>query len=117
MSAYRPDHLFHAEIDVRESYPNKSHVSRARLTGRTTYKGVGKRSHARLSLLGDIDSPTGGFCTILSRDLAAHERSLSFTYGRPAESWSSLGQMYFGKRRASRKKFVLEPFNFADDIV
>ena len=25
--------------------------------------------------------------------------------------------MYFGKRRASRKKFVLEPLNFADDIV
>ena len=27
---------------------------------------------------------------------------LSFTYGRPIESWSSLEQMYFGKRRASR---------------
>ena len=37
----------------------------------------------------------------LGRDLVAHERSLSFTYRRPAESWSSLGQMYFGKRRAS----------------
>ena len=29
------------------------------------------------------------------------ESCLSFTYGRPVESCSSLGQMYFGKRRAS----------------
>ena len=41
------------------------------------------------------------FCAILSRDLVAQERSLSFTYGRPVESWSSLVQVYFGKRRAS----------------
>ena len=45
------------------------------------------------------------------------ERSLSFTYGRPVESCSSLELMYFGKRRASPYKFVLEPLNFADDIV
>ena len=64
--------------------------------------GVGKWSQAGLSLLDDIDSSTRGFCAILSGDLVAHERSLSFTYGRPAESWSSLGQMYFGERRASR---------------
>ena len=64
----------------------------------------------------DIDSPTRGFCAILSRDLAAQERSLSFTYGRPVESCSSLKQMYFGKRRESRIN-VLEPLNFADDIV
>ena len=56
------------------------------LTGRTTDNGVGKRSHAGLSLLNDIDSSTRGFCAILSRDLVAHERSLPFTYGRPAES-------------------------------
>ena len=58
----------------------------------------------------DIDSSTRGFCAILSRDLVEDERSLSFTYGRPVESWSSLGQMYFGK-------LVLEPLNFAGDIV
>ena len=50
----------------------------------------------------DIDSSTGGFCAILSRDLVAHERSLSFTYGGPAGSWSILEQMYFGKRRVSQ---------------
>ena len=44
----------------------------------------------------------GGGCAILSRVLDAHERSLSFTYGRSVESWSSLAQMYFGKQRASR---------------
>ena len=63
---------------------------------------LGNSSQAGLSLLEDIDSSTGGFSAILSRDLAAQERSLSFTYGRPVESWSSLVQMYFGKRRASR---------------
>ena len=56
----------------------------------------------QLSLLRDIDSSTRGFCAILSRDLVAQERSLSFTYGRPVESCSSLEHMYFGKRRASR---------------
>ena len=50
-----------------------------------------------LSLLEDITSSTGGFCEILSKDLDAHERSLSFTYGRPEESWSSLKQTYFGR--------------------
>ena len=79
-----------------------------------TYRdSVGNRSQAGLSLLDNIDSSTRGFCAVLSGDLVAHERSLSFTYGRPAESWSSLGQMYFGKPN----KFVLEPLNFADDIV
>ena len=74
-----------------------------RLTGRTTHNGVGRRSQAGLSLLEDIDSSTGGLIrAVLSRDLVAHERSLSFTYGRPVESWSNLEQMYFGKRRASR---------------
>ena len=53
-------------------------------------------------MLDDTDSSTKEFCAILSGDLAAQERSLSFTYGRPAESWSSLVQMYYGKRRASR---------------
>ena len=52
-------------------------------------------------LLEDIHSSTRGFCAILSRDLVAQERSLSFNYGRPMESWSSLEQMYFVKRRAS----------------
>ena len=63
---------------------------------------MGKRSHAGLSLLCDVDSSTSGFCAILSRNLVAQERSLSFTYGRPVESCSSLEQMYFSKRRASR---------------
>ena len=56
------------------------------LTGRTTDNGVGKRSQAGLSRWEDIVSPTRGFCAILSRDLVAQERSLSFTYGRPEES-------------------------------
>ena len=77
--------------------------------------GVGKPSQAGLSLLEDIDSSTRGFCAILSRDLIAQERSLSFTHGRPVESCSSLEQMYFGKRRASR--ISLELPNFVDDIV
>ena len=70
-------------------------------SGRTTDSGIGKWFHAGLSLLDEIHSSTRGFCAILSRELVAHERSLSFTYGRPAESWSSLGQIYFGKWRAS----------------
>ena len=57
---------------------------------------------AGLSLLEGIDSSTGGFCAILSWDLVAQERSLSITYGRPVEACSSLEQMYFGKRKASR---------------
>ena len=63
---------------------------------------LGNGPKAGLSLLEDIDSSTGGFCAVLSRDLVVHERSLSSTYGRPVESWSSLGQMYFGKLMASR---------------
>ena len=82
---------FKVDPDYTEDWP-----------GRTTDSGVGKRSQAGLSLLRDIDSPTRGFCAILSRDLVAQERSLSFTYGRPVESCSSLEQMYFGNRRASR---------------
>ena len=57
------------------------------------------KSQAGLSLLDDIDFSTGGFCAILSRGLVTQEKSLFFTYGRPAESWSSLTQMYFGKQR------------------
>ena len=58
------------------------------LTGRTTDNGVGKRSQAGLGRWEDIDSLTSyrGFCAILSRDLVAQERGLSFTYGRPEES-------------------------------
>ena len=68
--------------------------------------------------MADIAFSTSGFCAILSRDLDAQERSLSFAYGRPEESWNSLEQMYFDKGRANRmNKFVLEPLNFADDIV
>ena len=55
-------------------------------TGGTTDKGVGKRSHAGLSPLNDMDSSTKGFCAILSGNLVVYERRLSFTYGRPAES-------------------------------
>ena len=73
-----------------------------RLTGRITESGVGKRSHAGLTLLDDIDSSTKGFAEILSKVLVAREKSLSFTYGRPEESCSSFTLMYFGKRRASR---------------
>ena len=87
MSAYRPDYLFYAVIDVRRSYPIKSFVSKAvGVTERTTDKGVGKWSHAGLSLSDDIDSSARGFCAILSTDLVAPERSLSLTYRRPAES-------------------------------
>ena len=62
---------------------------------------LGNGTHAGLSLLEDIDFSTRAFCAILSRGLVAQERSLSFTYGRPVESCSSLEQMYFGKRRAN----------------
>ena len=65
----------------------------------------------------DIDSSTRGFCAILSRDLVAQERSLSFTFGRPVESCSSLEQMYFGKRKASRINLFWKQLNFADDMV
>ena len=53
---------------------------------RTTDNGVGKRSQAGLCLFEHIASSAGGFRTILSRALDAHERSLSFTYGKPEES-------------------------------
>ena len=69
------------------------------IKGRTTNNSVGKQSQAGLSLLDDIDSSARGFCAVLSGDMFLHERSLSFTYGRPVESLSSLGQMYFGKQR------------------
>ena len=49
----------------------------------TTENSVGKRSHAGLTLLNAIDSPTKGFLEILSNVLVAQERSLSFVYGRP----------------------------------
>ena len=68
-----------------------------------------------LSLLDDINPSLEWFCVILSRDLVAHERSLSFTYRRPTES--CLGQMYVGKRRASQINLFWEPLNFADDVV
>ena len=64
---------------------------------RTTDNDVGKRSQAGLSLWEDIDSSTRVFCAVLSGDLVAQERSLSFTYGRPVEPCSSLEQMHFGK--------------------
>ena len=67
-----------------------------------TESGVGKRSNAGLTLLNVIDFSTKGFLEILSNVLVAQERSLSFTYGRPDESYSSFALMYFGKRRASR---------------
>ena len=54
--------------------------------GQITDNGVRKRSQQGLILLEDIDSSTGGFCAILSWVLEAHERSLSFTYGRPKGS-------------------------------
>ena len=78
-----------------------AYVCEVDLPGRTTVNGVGKRSQAGLSLLCNTDSSTSGFCAILSRDLVAQERSLSFTYGRPVELCSSLEQMYFGKHGAS----------------
>ena len=98
VSAYGPDHLF------QTAFGKVTPVDRVylKLTGQSTDNGIGKWSQARLSLLGDIDSSTRGFCVILCKDLAAQAKNLSFKYGRPAESWSSLAQMYFGKRRASR---------------
>ena len=97
-SVYRPDYLFHEVIGVRESYPypSESQVSE------DLHDGILIRALGNCPILGDIDSSTRGFCAILSRDLVAHERSLSFTYRSPAESWSSLRQMYFGKRRESQ---------------
>ena len=72
-------------------------------TYRTDYlSGVGKRSHAGLTVVDEIDSSTKGFAEILSKVLVAREKSLSFTYGRPEESCSSFMLMYVGKRRASR---------------
>ena len=76
--------------------------SNLKLTGRITERGVGKRSHAGLTLWNDIDSSTKGFLEILSEVLVAQKRSLSFTYGRPDGSFSSFTLMYFGKRRASQ---------------
>ena len=81
MSAYRPDYLFRAVIDVWEISP-LDHVKLKTYTD----NGIGKWSHAGLSLFEDIASSTGRFCAILSRDWDAQERSLSFTYGRPEES-------------------------------
>ena len=78
------------------------------------------RNHldAGLSLLDDINSVARGFCAVLPRELVAHQRSLSFTYGRPVESWSSLVQVYFGNQLEGKpNKFVLEPLNFTDDAV
>ena len=49
-----------------------------------------------------IDSSTKGFLEILSNVLAAQEKILPFTYGRPDESCSGFALMYFGKSRASR---------------
>ena len=92
-------------VDCAKTCPNIGQTAcfkQCHAFGRTTDNGVGKRSQAGLSLLEDIDSSTRGFCAILSRDLVAQERSLSFTYGRPVGSCSSLEQMYFGKRRAIR---------------
>ena len=73
-----------------------------RLTGQITESGVGKLSHAGLTLLNVIDSSTKGFLEILSNVLVAQERSLSFTYGRLDKSCSSFTLMYFGKRRTSQ---------------
>ena len=72
------------------------------MTGRITESGVGKRSHAGLTLLNVIDSSTKGLMEILSYALVAQQRSLSFMYGRPDDSCSSFTLRYFGKRRARR---------------
>ena len=80
MSAYRPDYLFQTVIGVWEVIP----VDCVKL--KTIDSGIGKRSQVGLSLLEDIGSSTSGFCAILSGDLDAHEKSLSFTYGRPEKS-------------------------------
>ena len=75
VSAYRLDDLFETVIGFWGGHPNRSRLSK------------------------DLQE---GLCAVLSGDLVAQERSLSFTYRRPAESCSSLAQMYFGKHRASR---------------
>ena len=64
--------MFQAAIGVRRSYPGRSHVSKDLQLGRATDNGVGKRSHAGLSLLDDIDSSTGVFCAILFGNLVSH---------------------------------------------
>ena len=67
-----------------------------------------------MTLLNIINSSTKRSLEILSNVLIAEDRSLSFTFGRPDESCSSFTLIYFGRRRASRIKFFLEPLNFAD---
>ena len=96
LSTYRPDYPFQTVTGAWEVGPSKSRYSKD-LQDRLLIMALGNHTQAGLSLLEDIDSSTRGFCAILSRDLVAQERSLSFTYGRPVESWSSLVQMYFGK--------------------
>ena len=76
--------------------------SNLRLTRQITESGIGKRSHAELTLLNVIDSSTKAFLEILSDVPVAQERSLPFMYGGPKKSCSSFTPMYFGKRRASR---------------
>ena len=65
-----------------QNYVGQEDCVKLKTSGRTTDNGVAKRSQAGLSLLDDTD----GFRAVLSRDLDAHEKSLSFTYGRPEES-------------------------------
>ena len=84
VSAYRPDYLFRSVTGVWVSHPNSSRKTEDLQDGPTD-NGVGRRSQAELSLFEDIDSSIGGCCAVLSRDLVAHKRSLSFTYGRPDE--------------------------------
>ena len=95
-ASYRPDFFFQSTWVFRGVTP----VCNSNLkTYRTDYEsGVGKRSHSGLTLLDDIDSSTKRFSEILSKVLVARERSLSFKYGRPDESFSSFTLMYFGKR-------------------
>ena len=52
-------------------------------SGQTTANGIGKLSQAGLSLLDDIDSSTGEFCTILSRDLVYDQNF----YGGRGGAW------------------------------
>ena len=75
-------------------------------TGRIIESGVGKRSHAGLTVLDDIGSSTKGFTSMLSKVLVARERSLSLTYGRPDESCSSFTLMYFGIVSFSSRLYV-----------
>ena len=74
VSVHRPDSLFLEQLSVWRSYP-VSHISlKTVLTD--SESGVGKRSHAGLTLLNLIDSFTKGFLESFSSPSCTRERNL-----------------------------------------